>query len=227
VRDAPIAPTAVAASLADICQTVRCGDGVLNPGEGCDSGSPQGNATCDGTCRVRSGSPCNAAAPGATGGASCASELCLTAGVPAPGRCVDCVDDSRCGGSTPRCDPATNSCAPALDAGAADVVTALAVVEHIPDDAQAAFWDAVADALRPGGRCILTVPAPVVDHILAGLIRLRLANGMHAEEHYGFAPRSVASRAAAAGLAVERHVRFQLGCNHLFVLRKPPTSPAA
>jgi SAM-dependent methyltransferase len=116
---------------------------------------------------------------------------------------------------------------PACPPGAADVVTALAVVEHIPDDAQAAFWDAVADALRPGGRCILTVPAPVVDHILAGLIRLRLANGMHAEEHYGFAPRSVASRAAAAGLAVERHVRFQLGCNHLFVLRKPPTSPAA
>jgi hypothetical protein len=100
VRDAPIAPTAVAASLADICQTVRCGDGVLNPGEGCDSGSPQGNATCDGTCRVRSGSPCNAAAPGATGGASCASELCLTAGVPAPGRCVDCEQlcaRARCG----------------------------------------------------------------------------------------------------------------------------------
>ncbi|MFO0628377.1 MAG: hypothetical protein U0325_22575 [Polyangiales bacterium] len=135
VSDAPIAPTAVAASLAGICQTVRCGDGVLNPGEGCDSGRSQGSASCDPTCRVLSGSPCNAMAPGETGSASCASGLCLTAGTPAPGRCVDCVDDSRCGGATPRCDVTTNSCVPARDAGASDSAVTDAPASDVGADA--------------------------------------------------------------------------------------------
>ncbi|MEI8255056.1 MAG: MYXO-CTERM sorting domain-containing protein [Deltaproteobacteria bacterium] len=110
ISDAPISSTQVVASLGEICVTVRCGDGVLSPGEGCDSGTATGTATCDAMCRIRSGNACNATAPGAVGDASCASRTCVTAGVPAPGRCAECTGDAQCNAAAPACNPTTNLC---------------------------------------------------------------------------------------------------------------------
>jgi len=120
IADAPISPTAVVASLGEICVAVRCGNGVLEAGEGCDSGAGNGSTACDSMCRIRSGNPCNATAPGATGNASCASMTCLTAGVPAPGRCAQCTTNAQCSGDTPVCNAATNLCVAMLDGGAVD-----------------------------------------------------------------------------------------------------------
>ncbi len=66
-----------------------CGNGVLEAGEGCDTGV--GNGTpgnkCAADCKITNGNPCNATAPGATGNASCESGLCNTSGG-APGVCA-------------------------------------------------------------------------------------------------------------------------------------------
>lgn len=101
-----------------------------------------------------------------------------------------------------------------------DAATMLAVLEHVPPDAQRPLADALARLVRPGGVLVITVPAPAVDAILAGLRALRLVDGMALEEHWGFEPRDVGRVFGGAEWRVERHATFQLGLNHLFVLKR-------
>jgi SAM-dependent methyltransferase len=99
-----------------------------------------------------------------------------------------------------------------------DAVVMLASLEHIVDKpplAKECFR-----LLRPGGRVIVTVPAPLVDRIVDLLVRLRLVDGMSLEQHHGFLPESVPSVFLPFGFRLEKHRRFQLGLNHLFVFRK-------
>lgn len=100
-----------------------------------------------------------------------------------------------------------------------DVVTALAVLEHVPRTGQSAFLRACHRALVTNGRLILTVPSPHVDTVLTVLMKLRLVHGMSFKEHYGFDPAATAGLARAAGFASVAHERFELGLNHLFVFR--------
>lgn len=100
-----------------------------------------------------------------------------------------------------------------------DCVTALAVLEHVEDPR--GFAEACARALAPGGRVVLTVPHRFVDRILTGLIALRLADGMAADEHHGFDLEDARKAFADAGLRLEVEEGFQLGLNRLFVFRKP------
>src|SRR5215472_11465446 len=69
-----------------------------------------------------------------------------------------------------------------------DVVAALAVMEHVPAADQPGFAAGCARALKTGGRLVVTVPSSRVDGMLRVLKSLRLVDGMHEEQHYGFDP---------------------------------------
>ena len=102
-----------------------------------------------------------------------------------------------------------------------DLVTALAVVEHIPEEDQPAFAAGCMRALRTGGRVVITVPSSRVDDLLRMLKAIRVVDGMADQQHYGFNPLHAIAAFEGAGFALERHRRFQLGLNNLFVFRKP------
>jgi 2-polyprenyl-3-methyl-5-hydroxy-6-metoxy-1,4-benzoquinol methylase len=102
-----------------------------------------------------------------------------------------------------------------------DVAAALAVVEHIPEKDQAEFAAGCAQALRSGGRLVVTIPSSRVDDILKVMKAVRIVDAMHDEQHYGFDPRKAIALFEGAGLVLERHSRFELGLNHLLVFRKP------
>jgi SAM-dependent methyltransferase len=105
--------------------------------------------------------------------------------------------------------------------GTFDVVTMLAVLEHLPPEEQKAAAEATHRLLTPGGLVIVTVPSPVVDHLLRWLTRLRVLDGMEAGQHHGFDPADVTPLMEAVGLRLVQHRRFELGLNHLFVLERP------
>jgi SAM-dependent methyltransferase len=107
---------------------------------------------------------------------------------------------------------------PISDAGF-DAIVLLATLEHIRDKDQLA--DLCWRRLAPGGRVIITVPAPFVDAIVAVLCRLKVADGMSLDEHHGFDPSTTPEIFGRHGFTLEHHSRFQLGLNHLFVCRKP------
>jgi len=100
-----------------------------------------------------------------------------------------------------------------------DCITALAVLEHVPDPA--GFARACARVLAPGGRVVITVPHAAVDRILDVLIALRLVDGMAHEEHHGFEAASTPALFESAGLTLALCQRFQLGLNRLYVFAKP------
>jgi SAM-dependent methyltransferase len=100
-----------------------------------------------------------------------------------------------------------------------DVVVMLATLEHIKDKAPLARE--CNRLLRPGGRVIITVPSRRVDTIVDWLCRLGLADGMSLEEHHGYDPSTTPAVFGEHGFELEKWRTFQLGLNHLFVLRKP------
>lgn len=101
-----------------------------------------------------------------------------------------------------------------------DVITMLAVVEHIPEERQAVVAPACWRLLRPGGLLIITVPSPLVDPILEVLVFLRLIDGMSLEQHHGFSPGDVPAIFERQPFTLVRTQRFQLGLNTLFVFRR-------
>jgi 2-polyprenyl-3-methyl-5-hydroxy-6-metoxy-1,4-benzoquinol methylase len=102
-----------------------------------------------------------------------------------------------------------------------DVISLLAVLEHVPPPGQPVLAAECARRLKPGGVVVVTVPSPVVDTILAGLKTLRLIDGMAVEQHYGFEPDRTVDLFTSAGLSLVQAERFQLGVNNLFVFEKP------
>jgi 2-polyprenyl-3-methyl-5-hydroxy-6-metoxy-1,4-benzoquinol methylase len=106
------------------------------------------------------------------------------------------------------------------DVGSFDVITMLAVFEHVPPEEHKTVAQACANLLRPGGRLILTVPSPRVDRILAGLKLAHLIDGMSIEQHYGFDVRATPAIFSGQGFRLIKHETFQLGLNNLFLFRK-------
>lgn len=110
--------------------------------------------------------------------------------------------------------------------GPFDVITMLAVLEHIPPGQQARVAEHCARLLRPGGHLVITVPSPAVDPILWVLTRLRLLEGIALEQHYGFDAAKTPSLFAGPGLLPVVSKKFQLGLNNLYVFRKERSSGA-
>jgi 2-polyprenyl-3-methyl-5-hydroxy-6-metoxy-1,4-benzoquinol methylase len=102
-----------------------------------------------------------------------------------------------------------------------DLVCGLAVVEHIPERDLAAFAAACMRVLRSGGRLVLTIPSQRVDDLLRVLKAIRVLDAMRDDQHHGFKPTAAFAIFEAAGFTLERHARFELGLNNLFVFRKP------
>ena len=101
-----------------------------------------------------------------------------------------------------------------------DVITMLAVVEHLGPDQVGGLAQSCARWLKPGGVLVITVPSPPVDWILTVLMRLRLIDGICVHEHHAFDVEQVPSLFSAAGLTLIRRASFQLGLNNLFVFEK-------
>ena len=101
-----------------------------------------------------------------------------------------------------------------------DVITVLAVFEHIPREKLADFTDACYAWLNPNGKIILTVPSPFVDKILAVLLKLRLIDGMSFEEHHALPLEKIPGLFKKASFSLLKHSRFQLGLNNLYVFVK-------
>ena len=104
-----------------------------------------------------------------------------------------------------------------------DVITLLAVLEHIPVEAQKALAEACFAYLNPGGRVVVTVPSPRVDVILSVLRAFRVIDGMSLEEHYGFKPEDTPTIFGAPRFRMFAHKTFQLGLNNLYVFEKVAT----
>ena len=64
-----------------------------------------------------------------------------------------------------------------------DVITLLAVLEHVETDDLVVWRDACARLLEPGGLIVATVPSPRVDEILHTLMKLHVIDGMSVHEH--------------------------------------------
>jgi 2-polyprenyl-3-methyl-5-hydroxy-6-metoxy-1,4-benzoquinol methylase len=107
--------------------------------------------------------------------------------------------------------------------GTFDVITMLAVLEHVQSELHPVVASACADLLRPGGRLIVTVPSRLVDPLLGMLKSLHLIEGMALEQHHGFDPRNTVDIFVTGGLLFIKRHRFQLGLNNLFVFTKDMT----
>jgi SAM-dependent methyltransferase len=101
-----------------------------------------------------------------------------------------------------------------------NAAAALAVLEHIPEDELANWAKSLAGLLAPGGRVVITVPAPTVDHMLHVLMALHLIAGIEAHQHHGFQPEDLESIFTGPQWRLARHRRFQLGLNHLYVFER-------
>lgn len=101
-----------------------------------------------------------------------------------------------------------------------DAITMLAVIEHVPSEIRQVWFETVTAVLNPGGRLIITVPAPAVDRLLDVGIRLHLLHGMDAESHHGFDPRIIPEELSTSAMRLLRASRFEMGFNHLYVYER-------
>ncbi|TYA58914.1 class I SAM-dependent methyltransferase [Formosa maritima] len=100
-----------------------------------------------------------------------------------------------------------------------DVITMLAVLEHIPTEVQENMSRDFYKILNSRGRVIITVPSPQVDYILKVLLKLKLIDGMSLDEHYGFKPCDT-ERIFSRGFKLIKKKKFQFGLNNLYVFEK-------
>jgi SAM-dependent methyltransferase len=103
-----------------------------------------------------------------------------------------------------------------LENNCCDVVTMLAVIEHIERSRLEGLLPEVYRILKPGGVYVVTTPAPWTDTLLRVMARLNLVSPAEIHEHKGLYDRaSLLGMLAAAGFR-EKDMRggyFELGLN--------------
>jgi Methyltransferase domain len=106
--------------------------------------------------------------------------------------------------------------------GPFDCVTALAVLEHLDDAELIEFGVQVRSCTTEDAVIVATVPSATVDRILNVGIRLRLLNGMEADEHHGLVVSTIPVVLAQAGWSIRTQRTFEFGLNNLFVFERAP-----
>ncbi|MFI5155828.1 MAG: class I SAM-dependent methyltransferase [Chitinophagales bacterium] len=101
-----------------------------------------------------------------------------------------------------------------------DVITALAVLEHVPVQQLKEFAAACNQHLKPGGLLLITVPSRLVDFIIKPLIWLGLMDGNRVDQHYGYDSALTIPLFSGEGFELKKHSTFQMGLNNLYVFRK-------
>ena len=101
-----------------------------------------------------------------------------------------------------------------------DVITLLAVLEHVESSELPRWRESFEQLLVPGGLVVATVPSPRVDRVLDVLTRFRLVAGMSIEEHHGFDASRVPSLLSSRAIELMVHRRFELGMNNLYVFKR-------
>ena len=100
-----------------------------------------------------------------------------------------------------------------------DVITMMAVVEHIPVDVLREVANACWECLKPNGQLIITVQHPRVEGFLDLLKDLGIVEGFSMHEHYGFDPECLPDIFNRWKLV--KRERWGFGCNNLFIFRRP------
>ena len=105
------------------------------------------------------------------------------------------------------------------DVGTFDVVTMLALFEHVPVEAQKPVVAACRSCSSPAALAVLTVPSPAVDPMLDVMAKVRIIDGLSHDQHHGFKPADLGPLFEAGGFRTVVTKRFQLGLNNLFVFQ--------
>ncbi len=103
-----------------------------------------------------------------------------------------------------------------------DVITMMAVAEHIPMETYPDVADACWKYLSPSGLLICTVQHPRVEKFLDLLKRLKIVEGFSMHEHYGFNPDCLPEIFNQWSLI--KRERWGFGCNNLFLFKKIESS---
>ena len=101
-----------------------------------------------------------------------------------------------------------------------DVITMLAVFEHISMEKVPEFLDALYNYLNQHGLVVLTIPSPFVDKILNILLKLHLIDATTLEEHHGLQIDTIPVFFRKYSFEMLVHTKFQLGLNNLFLFKK-------
>ena len=99
-----------------------------------------------------------------------------------------------------------------------DVITMMAVAEHIPMHIYPDVADACWKYLKPDGLVIITVQHPRVEGLLDQLKELKIVEGFSMHEHYGFDPECLPEIFSRWNLVKKK--RWGFGCNNLFVFKR-------
>ncbi len=103
-----------------------------------------------------------------------------------------------------------------------DVVTMLAVFEHLETPVLRSILREIRRVLRPGGSYVMTTPAHWTGRILQLIARLKLVSNVEIHEHKGtYSHQQIASFLAAAGFdpSLTRYGSFEGGLNLWAVAR--------
>lgn len=108
-----------------------------------------------------------------------------------------------------------------------DLVTILAVLEHIPLDQVETLFREFARILKPGGRVLITTPTPAAKPVLEFLaFKLHVISEPEIADHrHYYSPADLQSLATRHGFSCENYRRFLFGFN-CFVAFTKGGSPA-